>query len=70
MSERIAYLIGLLILVGIVCLIITLARALRLSYPRQHAEAFYHRTLVLFLVGITLSFAGVLLDMWTNFMSE
>ena len=69
-NDGVAYGIGSLMLAGIVCLIIVLARALRMDYPRDSAKSFYHRTLILFLAGVSLSFAGALLDMWTHFSAE
>ncbi|MFN0200611.1 MAG: hypothetical protein ACKVTZ_03780 [Bacteroidia bacterium] len=69
-GERLAYLIGICILMGIICLIIVLGRILTLNYPREKAIAYYQNTLYLFLFGLSIAFFGVILDMFANFMSE
>jgi tellurite resistance protein TehA-like permease len=69
-SDFNAYLIGICILTGIICLIVTLARILKMNYPREVAEKYYQKTISLFIFGVSISFVGVLLDMFTNFMID
>lgn len=70
LSDLISYVIGICILVGIICLIIVLGRVLNMKYPKEMAEKYYQKTLNLFLFGISISFIGVMIDMFANFMAE
>ncbi len=70
LSEIIAYIIGICILIGIICLIIVLSRVLKMNYRKDEAEIYYEKTLNYFLFGVSISFAGVMIDMFVNFMSE
>lgn len=70
LSDSIAYIIGICILTGIICLIIVLSRVLKMKYSNESAESYYQKTLNYFLFGISISFVGVMIDMFTNFMSE
>jgi hypothetical protein len=70
LSEIIAYFIGVCILVGIIFLIIVLSRVLKMKYPKEDAELYYEKTLNYFLFGISISFVGVMIDMFVNFMTE
>ncbi len=69
-SEFAAYIIGICILTGIICLIIVLSRVLKMKYPKEKAENYYQKTLNYFLFGVSISFVGVMVDMFTNFMTE
>lgn len=68
-SDVVAYLIAICILLGIICLIIVLGRVLRMKYPRENAENYYQATLNYFLMGVSISFIGELIDMFASFMS-
>lgn len=70
LSDFLAYVVGGCILFGTTCLIVVLGRVLRMDYPRAHAEAYYNRTLKLFIWGVSIAFVGVLIDMFGNFMVE
>ena len=65
-----AYFIGVTILTGIICLIVVLYRVLRMKYARENAEAVYQKTLYLFIFGVSISFLGVMTDMFANFMTD
>ncbi|HAQ37065.1 MAG TPA: hypothetical protein DEP28_08620 [Bacteroidetes bacterium] len=69
-SEFTAYIIGICILTGIICLIIVLSRVLKMKYPKEQAENYYQKTLHYFLFGVSISFVGVMVDMFANFMTE
>lgn len=69
-SDTLAYAIGICILMGIICLILVLGRVLSMSYPRENGEKYYQKTLHIFLFGVSASFAGVLMDMFSNFMMD
>jgi len=69
-ADIISYLIGIFILTGIICLIAVLYRALKMNAADINTENYYKKTLKLFIFGISISFAGVLIDMFTNFVSE
>ena len=69
-SEISAYIIGLCILIGIICLILVLGRILNMKYPKEKAEEYYQKTLNFFLFGVSISFVGVMIDMFANFMTE
>lgn len=70
LSDFIAYFIGICILTGIICLIFVLSRILKMSYPKEKAETYYQKTLNYFLFGVSISFVGVMIDMFANFMSD
>jgi nitrogen fixation-related uncharacterized protein len=70
LSENIAYIIGICVFIGIICLIIVLGRVLNMQYPREKAEAYYQTTLKYFLFGVSIAFVGVMMDMFLNFMSD
>jgi len=70
LNEIIAYSIGISLLVGIICLIIVLSRALNMRYPKENGEKYYQKTLNYFLFGVSISFIGVMIDMFANFMTE
>ena len=67
-GDGLAYLIGLCVVAGTASLIFVLFRILNMDYPRERARQYYHRTLALFIVGITLAFLGVFMDMFVHFM--
>jgi uncharacterized membrane protein YiaA len=69
MGDGLAYLIGICVLAGSACLILVLFRVLNMDYPREQARQYYHRTLALFIAGITLAFLGVFMDMFVHFMA-
>lgn len=70
LSDLIAYVIGICILTGIIFLIIVLSRVLKMKYPKEKAEEYYQKTLNYFLFGVSISFVGVMIDMFGNFMTE
>lgn len=70
MTDVVAYSVGICILIGIICLIIVLNRVLKMKYPKEKAETYYHRTLQYFIFGVSISFLGVMIDMFTQFMAE
>lgn len=67
--EVFAYVVFALILVGQVCLIAVLSRILRMGVTPDRAVAYYSRTLRLFVAGVSCSVAGVLIDVFSNFLS-
>ncbi|HNL84000.1 MAG TPA: hypothetical protein PKO18_02110 [Chitinophagales bacterium] len=69
-SDLVSYLIGVFMLTGIICLIAVLYRALKMNTAEVNKEKYYQKTLKLFIFGISISFAGVLIDMFTNFVRE
>lgn len=70
LSEITAYLIGICILTGIICLIVVLNRILKMKYPKEKAESYYQKTLNYFIFGVSISFVGVMIDMFANFMAD
>ena len=70
LSDFLAYVVGASILFGTTCLIVVLSRALRMDYPRAEAEVYYARMLRLFILGVSVAFVGVLIDMFGNFMAD
>lgn len=70
LSDFMAYIIGICVLLGVISLIITLARILNLQYPRENAESYYQKTFYLFVFGVSISFVGVMIDMFSNFMID
>jgi hypothetical protein len=70
LSDFTAYIIGACIFSGIVCLIVVLGRVLKMNYPKEKAEKYYQKTLVIFLFGLSISFFGVMIDLFASFMAE
>lgn len=70
LGDSLAYLVGVCVLVGAGCLIGTLYRILRFTYPRDQAEQYYNRTLLLFICGLSIAFVGVFIDMSVHFMID
>lgn len=70
LADLVSYSVGFCILVGICCLIVVLSRVLKMNYPKEKAEMYYQKTLTIFLFGLTISFIGVLIDMFASFMTD
>lgn len=70
LSDTLAYGVAFSILLGTICLLTALYRILDMSYPKEEGEAYYGKTLRLFITGLGFSFAGVMLDMFANFMID
>jgi hypothetical protein len=58
-----ALVVGACLLCGTVAQITTLFRILDHRYPRDDADAYYARTLRLFIAGVCVTFAGVFFDL-------
>jgi len=54
------FVVGISIIVCLASLLLVLFRMLRMNYP-THPDTFYRRTLVLFLIGITVPFLAFLI---------
>lgn len=65
-----SYITGICILTGIICLIVVLSRVLQMKYPRDEAEKYYSKTLNIFIIGVSISFIGVILEMFISFWTE
>ena len=70
LNDFFSFIIGLCILLGIICLILVLSRALSIKYPKDQAVNYYQQTLNLFIFGVSISFIGVMIDMFANFMMD
>jgi len=70
LSDLFSYIVGICILIGIICLIIVLSRILQMNYPKDKAEAYYQKTLNYFLAGLSISFIGVMIDVFASFMTD
>lgn len=68
-SSTTAYIVAICILTGVVCLIKVLSRILRMRYPKDEAERYYHKTLNYFIFGVSISFVGVTIKMIEHFNS-
>jgi hypothetical protein len=64
-----AFVVGGCILTGTISLIATLFRILDNGYPREDANAYYERTLRLFIFGICVTFVGVFMDLAVTFVT-
>jgi Na+/melibiose symporter-like transporter len=64
-----AILIGIFILTGVILIIVSITRVLKINYPREHAEIYYNKTLSMFIAGIAISFIGVLIKMVQTFLN-
>jgi len=62
-----AAVVGACLLVGTIAMIATLFRILDNRYPAEDADAYYARTLRLFIFGICITFVGVFVDMSITF---
>ncbi|MGE5357222.1 MAG: hypothetical protein ACM3PT_13400 [Deltaproteobacteria bacterium] len=63
------HIIGSCILIGIILLIVVLYRVLNMKYPRDRADQYYYTTLRYFICGVSISFVGVIIDMFANFLT-
>jgi len=45
--------------IGVLLLITALFRILNANYPKENANAYYQRTLYIFITGLGLSFLGI-----------
>lgn len=70
LSHFLSFIVAICILIGIICLILVLNRILRIKYPKSNADEYYQQTLNLFILGVTISFTGVIIDMFANFMMD
>jgi len=70
LQEWISYFVGACVLCGVINLILVLYRVLNMNYPREKGSVYYNRTLTLFITGVSVSFLGVFIDMFSNFMIE
>ena len=70
MPDWLAWIVGASVVVGVTLLIMVLYRVLRMDYPRENAEFYYIRTLQLLIFGITFSFLGAFIDLFSNFMTD
>lgn len=66
-GERLAWAIGILIVVGEGCLVAVLIRALRADVAEDDAETYYRAVVRLFTIGVLCGASGVALDMATAF---
>ncbi len=67
-SDGLSYVVFACALLGIVSLILVLARVLKMNYPRECTEQYYGTTLRIFIFGVSTAFVGVLIDMFSNFL--
>lgn len=63
------YFVGLCIVVGTCCLVMSVFRILRADYPRDLPMHYYAGTLRLFVAGIAINFPGLFSDMFITFFS-
>ena len=68
LSDNGAYFVGLCLLYGTISLIVVLYRMLNIRRYDATGEQYYHRTLLLFIIGLSVMFLGVFVDMFVNFM--
>ena len=69
LTDGLAYFAAACLVAGTISLIFVLYRILRMDYPRDRAEQYYSRTLVLFLAGVSIAFVGVFVDLTISFMA-
>lgn len=58
-STHADYLVGVGLAIGVLLLITALFRILNANYPKENANAYYQRTLYIFITGLGLSFLGI-----------
>lgn len=58
-STKADYFVGLGLAIGVLLLIVALFRILNANYPKENAQAYYQKTLYLFIIGLLLSFFGI-----------
>lgn len=68
-SETLAYLVMICLVVGVVCLVLVLARMLRHDVAPEQASQHYGATRRLFIFGVSAALFGALVDMASNFWS-
>jgi uncharacterized membrane protein YqhA len=60
--------IGTGLIVCITLLLIVLYRILKMDYPKENAQAYYKKTLVLFVTGIGIAFLAIIITMIESFI--
>lgn len=58
------YIVSIGLLIGIILHTIALYRILNNNYPKAKAAIYYQRTLKIFIIGITLSFLGIIIALF------
>jgi len=61
-------LIGISVITCITLLLTVLFRILNIHYPKETAEAYYHKTLLLFIFAISIPFTFIVLIIVKNFI--
>lgn len=61
------FFVGLGLIIGTILLIISLFRILKIDYPRDESHSFYKKTLKLFILGLCISFLGVVISLLLSF---
>ena len=67
-TREIMVCIGLLLCIPL--LVVVLFRILSMRYPKEHVERYYTKTLVMFIIGVSIPFAMVLIAMIENFITH
>jgi hypothetical protein len=52
----------------ITLLVTVLYRILNIHYPKERAETYYHKTLLMFIIGISIPFAAIMMIVMKSFM--
>ena len=65
-----AIFVGVCLLLGTISLIIVLYRMLKVSKENEMGNVYYNKTLWLFIIGLSIMFVGVFVDMFANFMDD
>lgn len=61
-------LIGISVITCITLLLVVLFRILNIHYPKDRAETYYHKTLLLFIFAISIPFTFIILIIVKNFI--
>jgi hypothetical protein len=70
-NERLSnYIIALGIIIHIPLYIIVLYRILNMNYPKDKQEAYYKKTLILFITGISIDFLSIVLIILERFIEN
>ncbi|AGA77869.1 hypothetical protein [Echinicola vietnamensis] len=67
--NTLAFIIGGFTLIGVIFIIISMARILNFNYPKDKADIYYQKTYLFFIMGIIFSFIGVFINMTITFFT-
>ncbi len=64
------YIVAVGLIISVILLLIALYRILNNNYPSQKVSEYYKKTLMLFIVGISVAFFGIIISIFQTILSN